>query len=978
MKTGLNESPVRSLWTARAIGSRERRNVCCSLSLSLMEGEERDTVFVRGLAAGTHHDELNEAFSDVGPVKEAFVVVEKNGPNKGKSRGFGFVQFALSEDAVAAVEQLQGKPLGGGKLILALAEKKGYKHEKGSQAKGAHVRGTVGTKNKRVNNQSATSKFFHELAQTSSVVRKKANDSDDDQSSDESSSSSNEDSDGDDEENSSNNGESKAPKPAETGSSLKKTENLLRESSVVFYNLPEGISENQIRKKAGKAGKINLVQLPFDSGDQLESHIRSCMVVYTKRTSAKNAATKLNQKEWSSFAVSSSNKNRKKGKEEPKPSVSTVFCRRLIQVACNKRTRDRCRLIVRNLWFKATEEALTKAFGEFGPILRISIARKEGEEARGFAFVQFACRVDAQNAMNKLNGTKIGPRPVAIDWALDKKEYERTLKKEKTNTKKEDRDGNEQDAKKDSENESLDENETKDQNSDSPESDDDDDDDDNDNEEEEEEDEKDDESGDESDTEKPPQNNKSELNLTLFVRNILFETTEEELFQAFKKYGPVRYVKIAKLKDGRSRGTGFVNFYRQKSFEKALEAAEQLPVLVNKSSRKPQSSNERGGNGITCAGRPLLVTPAIDRSSAKESEEQNSKKVRQDKRHLYLIKEGLIHAASDVEVPKGDLQKRERAEKEKRTKLKNPLFFVSPLRLSVRNLFRGAKDGSQSAVDETQLKKAFLNAAIEGVRQGLVNEISGDETLFPPGWPDKSRLPNPKVIKARLIRDEVALPEESGGKKMAKAGPSKGYGFVEFSQHVHALAALRVLNNNPEYAHLAAGGPASKAAPVKQRARLIVEFSVENKAKLRQLEQRANKLKEKTKLSQNKQLAQAFAEKQKRAMQQDGGAPRKKQQMSHSDENGDAALDDQATKKVGGKRKKDHAQSPLEGKKKKQKPSKPSKPNQPKVEQAEYRKLVEQYKQQMFKEAKSQQDGAVHQDTDPQSKGKKRWFETEN
>jgi len=37
-------------------------------------------------------------------------------------------------------------------------------------------------------------------------------------------------------------------------------------------------------------------------------------------------------------------------------------------------------------------------------------------------------------------------------------------------------------------------------------------------------------------------------------------------------------------------------------------------------------------------------------------------------------------------LPKMDIEKRRRAIKEKKEKLKNPLFFISPVRLSVRNL----------------------------------------------------------------------------------------------------------------------------------------------------------------------------------------------------------------------------------------------------------------------------------------------------
>ena len=40
------------------------------------------------------------------------------------------------------------------------------------------------------------------------------------------------------------------------------------------------------------------------------------------------------------------------------------------------------------------------------------------------------------------------------------------------------------------------------------------------------------------------------------------------------------------------------------------------------------------------------------------------------------------------------------------------------------------------------------------------------------------------------------------GKQKDEKGqaPSKGYGFVEFAEHAHALACLRELNNNPHYA----------------------------------------------------------------------------------------------------------------------------------------------------------------------------------
>jgi hypothetical protein len=57
---------------------------------------------------------------------------------------------------------------------------------------------------------------------------------------------------------------------------------------------------------------------------------------------------------------------------------------------------------------------------------------------------------------------------------------------------------------------------------------------------------------------------------------------------------------------------------------------------------------------------------------------------------------------------------------------------------------------------------------------------------------------------------------------------SRGYGFVEFAHHSHALACLRELNNsaNPAYSDLASSSSGEG------RGRLIVEFALENVRKV--------------------------------------------------------------------------------------------------------------------------------------------------
>ena len=62
--------------------------------------------------------ELAEAFAEIGEVVEAVVVIDRE---TGRSRGFGFVEMAVDEDADAAVEQLDGTQVGGRTLRVAEA-----------------------------------------------------------------------------------------------------------------------------------------------------------------------------------------------------------------------------------------------------------------------------------------------------------------------------------------------------------------------------------------------------------------------------------------------------------------------------------------------------------------------------------------------------------------------------------------------------------------------------------------------------------------------------------------------------------------------------------------------------------------------------------------------------------------------------------------------------------------------------------------
>ena len=72
-------------------------------------------LYVGNLSFQTTSDELRDHFAQAGSVESASVVEDRM---TGRSRGFGFVEMASSEDAAAAIEQLNGKEFGGRNLTV--------------------------------------------------------------------------------------------------------------------------------------------------------------------------------------------------------------------------------------------------------------------------------------------------------------------------------------------------------------------------------------------------------------------------------------------------------------------------------------------------------------------------------------------------------------------------------------------------------------------------------------------------------------------------------------------------------------------------------------------------------------------------------------------------------------------------------------------------------------------------------------------
>uniref|UniRef100_A0A2K6R050 RNA-binding protein 28 n=1 Tax=Rhinopithecus roxellana TaxID=61622 RepID=A0A2K6R050_RHIRO len=485
------------------------------------------------------------------------------------------------------------------------------------------------------------------------------------------------------------------------------------------------------------------------------------------------------------------NKTKEKGKNENSECPKKEPKAKKAKVADKK-----ARLIIRNLSFKCSEDDLKTVFAQFGAILEVNIPRKPDGKMRGFAFVQFKNLLEAGKALRAMNMKEIKGRTVAVDWAVAKDKYKDTQSVSAVGEEKSHESKHQESVKKKGrEEEDVEEEENDDDGDDDDEEDEVDDDEDEDEEEENieskmtkpvqiqkrafkraapakssedhsEEDgdlEESDSIGDgeelaQSDTTTEEQEDKavqvsnkkkrklpSDVNegKTVFIRNLSFDSEEEELGELLQQFGELKYVCIVLHPDTEhSKGCAFAQFMTQEAAQKCLLAA--------------SPENETGG--LKLDGRQLKVDLAVTRDEAAKLQTKKVKKPT-GTRNLYLAREGLIRAGTKAAegVSAADMAKRERFELLKHQKLKDQNIFVSQTRLCLHNL--------PKAVDDKQLRKLLLSAT------------SGEKGV--------------RIKECRVMRD---LKGVHGNMK----GQSLGYAFAEFQEHEHALKALRLINNNPE------------------------------------------------------------------------------------------------------------------------------------------------------------------------------------
>ena len=72
-------------------------------------------LYVGNLPYGVRDNDLEQSFSQFGAVTSARVMMERD---TGRSKGFGFVEMGSEAEAQAAIQGMNGQPLGGRSLVV--------------------------------------------------------------------------------------------------------------------------------------------------------------------------------------------------------------------------------------------------------------------------------------------------------------------------------------------------------------------------------------------------------------------------------------------------------------------------------------------------------------------------------------------------------------------------------------------------------------------------------------------------------------------------------------------------------------------------------------------------------------------------------------------------------------------------------------------------------------------------------------------
>ncbi|EGY14833.1 hypothetical protein VD0002_g5917 [Verticillium dahliae] len=510
------------------------------------------------------------------------------------------------------------------------------------------------------------------------------------------------------------------------------------------------------------------------------------------------------------------------------------------------------KLIIRNLpWSIKTPAQLQALFQSYGKIKFADLPMNNGR-LRGFGFVTIRGEKNAENAIKAMNGKGIDGRTIAVDWAVEKEEWdnqrgaeadtekpaksakkikEKPEEKPESKTEKtakksvksaqpasDDADaqlnadlenfmkntmGNLEDEEDSDEEEESDEDDDEDEGAKLEESD-----------EEEESDAEESKPTEQPETAKKTTNNDS----TVFIRNLPFTTTDEQLKSHFAVFGPVRYARVVMDRaTDRPAGTGFVCFFDEADSKACVKNAprSQAAPLVGKHSILQDETADPEGK-YTLDGRLLSVAQAVSKDDAgRLAADAGVKRRANDKRRLFLLEEGQLDTRSAMykSLSQAEIMMRDKSRQQRKKLVEgNPSLHISLTRLAVRNI-----PHSMTSKELKQLAREACVGFATDVTNGLRQPLSKEEKARA-NKEAKEAEHNRKLKGKGIVRQAKIEFESRDGSKVTEAagGKSRGYGFIEYSSHRWALMGLRWLN----------GHQMDNDQGRKQR--LVAEFAIEN------------------------------------------------------------------------------------------------------------------------------------------------------